>query len=136
MKESLATGLETIRRVTVDKASTIGFMGEDLRVYATPALVRDVEVTCREFLLGHLDEGEDSVGTRVEIDHLAPTLLGMWAEIKVSVSEVAGRLITFEFTAEAALETIARGRHQRFVVDKAKTADRLASKAAKAARAS
>ncbi len=66
MKSSLASGLTTTRRITVDRSRTIGFMGEGGRVYATPELVRDVEVTCRNLLLEHLDEGEDSVGTRVE----------------------------------------------------------------------
>ena len=43
-------------------------MGEQARVYATPMLVRDIEIACRELLLQHLDAGEDSVGTRVELE--------------------------------------------------------------------
>ena len=65
-------------------------MGEDARVYATPMLVRDIEVTCRELLLEHLDPGEDSVGTRVEIDHLAATLLGMKVTINATLAELKG----------------------------------------------
>src|SRR5256885_14495650 len=75
MKASLTTGLTATRRITVDRNRTIGFMGEGGRVYATPELIRDIEMTCRNLLLEHLDEGEDSVGTRVEIDHLAATLV-------------------------------------------------------------
>jgi fluoroacetyl-CoA thioesterase len=132
MKPSLTTGLTDTRRITVDRNRTIGFMGEGGRVYATPELIRDTEMTCRNLILAHLDDGEDSVGTRVEIDHLAATLVDMWVEFTVTVSAVKGRLVTFEVTARDIVDTVARGRHTRFVVDKAKTQERLAAKAAKA----
>ena len=135
MKASLAAGVSLTKRITVDRDRTISFMGEEGRVYATPELVRDVEITCRELILQHADPGEDSVGTRVEIDHLAPTLLGMWAEITVTVAEVKGRAVTFEVSGKDALEPIARGRHSRFVVDVKQTQGRLAAKTAKVAAA-
>ena len=91
MKATLAPGLTVTRSFTVDRERTIDFMGDKARVYATPMLVRDIEVTAREMLLAHLDEGEDTVGTRVEIDHLAATLLGMEVEVTVSVASIAGR---------------------------------------------
>lgn len=132
MKASLASGVKSTRTLTVDRDRTIGFMGEGARVYATPSLVRDIEMTCRDLLLEHLDPGEDSVGTRVEIDHIAATLLGMTVELSVRVLEVAGRGVTFEFEGRDSVEPICRGRHSRFVVDVAKTAQRLAAKALKA----
>ena len=132
MKASLASGVKSTRVLTVDRDRTIGFMGEGARVYATPSLVRDIEMTCRDLLLEHLDPGEDSVGTRVEIDHIAATLLGMTVELSVRVLEVAGRGVTFEFEGRDSVEPICRGRHSRFVVDVAKTAQRLAAKALKA----
>ncbi len=132
MKESLNAGLETTARIDIDAARTIDFMGDDGRVYATPELVRDIEMTCRDLLLEHLDPGEDSVGTRVEIDHVGATLMGMWVEISVTVSAVNGRAVSFDVTARDAIEEVARGKHNRFVVDVAKTAERLKGKAAKA----
>ena len=132
MKASLAAGLTFTRRVTVDKEKTISFMGEEGRVYATPELIRDIEMTCRDFILEHTDSGEDSVGTRVEIDHIAPTLCGMWAEITITVAEVKGKAITFDITARDPVESIAKGKHSRFVVDVEKTKERLKGKAAKA----
>ncbi len=132
MKESLTAGLETTARIDIDAARTIDFMGDDGRVYATPELVRDIEMTCRDLLLEHLDPGEDSVGTRVEIDHVGATLMGMWVEISVTVSAVNGRAVSFDVTARDAIEEVARGKHSRFVVDVAKTAERLKGKAAKA----
>jgi predicted thioesterase len=135
MKQSLVAGLSTTRTFTVDRERTIDFMGEAARVYATPMLVRDIELACRDFLLDHLDPGENSVGTRVELDHIAPTLLGMTVRIEASVAEVKGRAVTFEVTGSDGIDTICRGRHTRFVVDVKQTEQRLAAKAQKAGRA-
>ncbi len=133
MKPSLTAGLAGKREFTVERESTIGFMGEDARVYATPMLVRDIEITCRDLLLQHLDKGEDSVGTRVEIDHLAPTLLGMKVAIEARVAELKGRAVTFEITASDGVDPICRGRHMRFIVSVEQTRQRLMQKRAKAA---
>ncbi|MCB2102062.1 MAG: hypothetical protein KDE22_14390 [Rhodobacterales bacterium] len=134
MKDTLQAGLSTTRRFTVDRASTIDFMGDDLRVYATPSLVRDLEITCRDFLLEHLDAGEDSVGTRVEIDHLAPTLLDMWVDLTVEITAVKGPMVTFTVSGrDAAGDAIVKGTHMRFASPVAKTAERLRAKAGKLA---
>ena len=96
MKESLKPGLQFSKTVTVDEARCIGFMGKEGMVYATPRMVSDVEYTCRDFLLQHVDPGEDSVGAHVSV------------------------------------EQVGRGKHIRFVVESAKTRERLAAKRAKA----
>ncbi len=116
----------------VDRERTIDFMGEKARVYATPMLVRDIEIACRELLLEHLDPGEDSVGTRVELDHLGATLMGMQVDLAIAIAEVKGRAVTFDVTGSDNVEPICRCRHQRFVVDVRKTEERLAAKAQKA----
>jgi len=132
MKPTLQPGLEARVEFDVDRERTIDFMGEAARVYATPMLVRDLEIACRNLLLAHLDSGEDSVGTRVEIDHIGATLLGMAVVLTVRVAEVNGRAVVFEVEGRDDVEPIVRGRHSRFVVDVAKTAQRLAAKAEKA----
>ena len=132
MKATLAAGLEATTTITVDRERTIGFMGEAARVYATPALVRDIELAARELVLAHLDPGEDSVGTRVEIDHLAASLLGQQVTLKLTVADVKGRAVSLEVEGHDGVDTICRGRHNRFVVDVKATQARLAAKAAKA----
>lgn len=132
MKASLQAGVSATERIAIDRERTIDFMGEKARVYATPALVRDIEVSCRNLLLQHLDAGEDSVGTRVEVDHMAATLMDMTVELTVTIAEVKGRTVTFEITGKDSVEPICRGRHSRFVVDVATTEQRLAAKAQKA----
>jgi len=133
MKETLRPGVKRVGKIEVDRERTIGFMGEGGRVYGTPYLVRDIEHTCRDLILEHGDPGEDSVGTDVCIMHLAPTLLGMTVEITATVSAVEGRKISFEVTAKDNFDQICTGTHGRFVVDVAKTVERLKAKAAKLA---
>jgi fluoroacetyl-CoA thioesterase len=132
MKPSLKAGLASTKSVEVDESRCIGFMGREAAVYATPRMVSDVEYTCRDFLLAHLDPGEDSVGAHVSIDHLAPTPMGLSVSIEVRVVEVDRRKVVFEFSVRDPIEEVGRGRHVRFVVETAKTRERLAAKRAKA----
>jgi fluoroacetyl-CoA thioesterase len=133
MKASLRPGSTKTKRIVVDRDRTIGFMGEEGRVYGTPYLVRDVEHTCRDLLLEHADHGEDSVGMEVSVRHLAPSLLGMEVDITATVTAVEGRKVTFMVSAKDELEQICEGTHARFVVDVARTIERLKAKAAKRA---
>ena len=135
MSEPLKPGLTATVRIAIDADRTISFMGDECRVYATPKLLYDIEMACRNLILAHVEPGKDSVGTRVELDHLGATLLGMWVEITVAVAEVNGPAVTFDFTARDAVEPVAKGRHNRFVVGVEKTAQRLKAKQAKAAGA-
>jgi len=129
MKPSLQPGISLVRRIPVEKEKTIGFMGEEGRVYATPYLVGDIEYTCRNLILEHAEPNEDSVGMEVAIKHLAPTLPGSTVEITVTVTAVEGRKVVFAVTAKDEIDTISSGSHARFVVDKTKTIERLRAKA-------
>ena len=64
MPSELVPGVSHTRRIIVGRDRTIGFMGEDFRVYATPSMVNDVEYTCRDFLVTFLSGEQDSVGAR------------------------------------------------------------------------
>ncbi len=133
MKDTLKPGLTATRRITVDRPRTVDFLGEALRVYATPELVRDFEQTCRDFLLGHVDAGEDSVGTGITVTHSGATLLGMQVDVTITVAKLDGRLVTFDLLAKDGAEEISRGTHTRFVVEVEKLRARVAAKAAKIA---
>lgn len=128
MQQSLETGLTTTARITVDDSRTISFMGDKVRVYATPKLLYDIEMTCRDLLLKHIDDGQDSVGTYIDVSHLAATPLGMWVDIIVTVKSLEGRAVKFEFEACDPVEKICHGTHSRFIVDVAKSVKRLKEK--------
>ncbi|OGA34674.1 MAG: LysR family transcriptional regulator [Betaproteobacteria bacterium RIFCSPLOWO2_12_FULL_64_23] len=132
MSEPLKAGLSATRRVDIDRDRTISFMGDDCRVYSTPNLLYDIEMACRDLLLEHIEPGKDSVGTRVELDHVGATLMGMWVDISVTLSAVDGGAVCFDFSARDAVEEVARGKHNRFIVGIEKTAQRLKAKLAKA----
>ena len=133
MKETLRLGLSTTKRITVDRDRTISFMGEEARVYATPRLVSDMEFTCRNLMLQHLDAGEDSVGAEIALKHQAATLMGSTVEITVNITAVDGRKVVFEVSAKDEIEQISAGTHTRFVVDLPRRIERLKAKAAKLA---
>jgi predicted thioesterase len=131
MSKELSVGISETRSFLVDRDRTIDFMGEEARVYATPSLVRDIEHACRDLIFEHLPDGEDSVGMTVTVAHLAPTLLDMEVTVVVTIAEVDGRKITFDIEARDPVDTICKGRHERFVVNVEKTRQRLLAKAAK-----
>jgi fluoroacetyl-CoA thioesterase len=131
MKETLQTGLETTAQFTVDTDRITRHMGDNLGVYATPALLRDIEHTCHDLLQEHLAQGEDSVGTRIDLQHLAPTLEGVQVTVHARIIDVDRRAVTFAVDVHDEFEELARCTHGRFVVDRAKLKERLASKAAR-----
>ena len=131
MKDSLVEGLTTTRRIAIDAERTTGHMGDELRVYSTPSMALDIERTCRDWMLAHLDDGEDTVGARIEIDHLGATLLGMWVEVRAAVAGVDGRRVTLEIEVRDELDRVGAARHVRFVIDKERQRRRLEAKAAR-----
>ncbi len=133
MKPSLAPGLAFSTRVLVDEARCISFMGKENMVYATPRMVSDVEYACRDYLLAHLDEGEDSVGAHVSIDHLGATPPAVEVAIEARITAVDKRRVTFAYSVRDPIEEVGRGVHVRFVVDKSKSQERIAAKRARLA---
>jgi len=132
LKPSLATGLSFSKRVLIDEERCISFMGRENMVYATPRMVSDVEYACRDYLLAHLDQGEDSVGAHVSIDHLGATPPGLEVTIEARITALDRRRVTFEYSVKDPIEEVGRGIHVRFVVETAKSRERIAAKRVKA----
>ncbi len=132
MRDELKPGLAKRRTLVVDRPRTIDFLGEELRVYATPELVRDFEITCRELLLEQCDADQDSVGIGISVTHSGATLLGMSVEMTAEVVAVEGRTVKFKLSARDSIEPISHGEHSRAVVDVDKLRARVQAKAAKA----
>ncbi|MCU1761062.1 LysR family transcriptional regulator [Pseudomonas sp. 14P_8.1_Bac3] len=130
---TLVAGTATERKLIVDRDRTISFLGEDLRIYATPRLVDDIEQTCLDYLLGFLDDGENTVGAAVDIRHVGATLLGMSANIVATVTRIEGRSVTFNVEVRDDVELVATAAHTRVVVNVAKLRSRVQAKAEAAA---
>jgi fluoroacetyl-CoA thioesterase len=128
VKDTLKVGETHTERFAIDRERTIDFMGDELRVYATPNMLRDMERTCRELIMKHAEGDEDSVGAHVTLDHMGATLLGMNVAVTAKVVDVDGPRITFEIEAHDDLDQVGRAKHVRFVVNKGKQAERLRKK--------
>ena len=88
-------------------------------------MIRWMEFCCRDGILPHLDEGSDSVGVNVSVEHLAATPMGQEVTYSARVADVDGRRVTFEVEASDGTEVVGRGTHVRFVVDVKRFAARL-----------
>lgn len=131
MQEIVKAGQENSQRIMVEKWRTIALLGDDSRVYSTPSLLHDVEVTCHELIKRFQDEGDDSVGISAMVNHLAATPLGMWVDITARVTAVTGRKVDLEFECRDASGVVANGVHSRFMVNMEKTAAQIKAKAEK-----
>lgn len=124
-------GLEAALSFAVSEDDTALALGSgDVPVLATPRLVAWLEAATVECLAGALDAGRTSVGTRVEIEHVAPSPVGASVVARASVSHVDGRLVRFEVAAEHTVgdgesAVVATGRVTRVVVDRERFLARL-----------
>ena len=108
----------------------VDFLGNDAaRVLGTPFLIASLEMAARNAVKDLLEDGYDTVGTRIDIRHLAATPLGMSATFHAEVTAVKGRRITYKIWAVDEKEKIAEGVHERFIVNVESFGRRVEAKA-------
>ena len=118
MPSTLDAGLVGTAQTTVTEANTALALGSGLvPVYATPALVALLEEAAVNALKPLLEAGKTSVGTRIDISHLAATPIGMIVRAQATLSVVDGRRLVFDVVAHDEVERIAEGIHERVLVD-------------------
>lgn len=130
MKDSLTAGLERVQKFEIDTDRTIAFMGDELRVYGTPYMVRDIEETSRLLVQEHLDGGEETVGAHVSVDHLGASLLGMISTVTAKITEVDGQRVMLEVEVHDGMDLVGKAKHVRFVIDRDRQKSRLEKKRA------
>jgi fluoroacetyl-CoA thioesterase len=130
MKDSLKPGLEGTQQFEIDTGRTIEFMGDDLRVYGTPFMVRDIEETSRLLIQEHLDDVEETVGAHVSVDHLGASLMGMTATVNAKIVDVDGQRVTLEVEVHDGMDLVGKAKHVRFVIDRDRQGARLEKKRA------
>jgi fluoroacetyl-CoA thioesterase len=109
----------------------INFLGtEGARVLSTPHMIGYMERTCRDTVLPLLEAGYDTVGTHVNVAHLAAAPIGMSVTFTAEVIRVDGRRVEFRVEARDEKEKIGEGTHERAIINVAKFATRLAEKRA------
>lgn len=127
---NIPIGAKREEKLTVTESVAIDFMGIDgTRVLSTPNMILGLERTSRNLLLPLLDPGYDSVGTHVNVYHLAATPIGMTVTFRSEIVSVEERRVNFKVEAFDEKEKIGEGTHQRFIVHAERFAARLQEKA-------
>ena len=125
----IPTGIKGEARMLVTADTAISFLGdEDARVLSTPHMIGYMERTCRDTALPLLEAGHDTVGTKVNVSHLAAAPIGACVTFTAEIVAVTGRRIEFRVEAWDEHEKIGEGIHERAIVDVAKFAAKLAGK--------
>jgi predicted thioesterase len=109
---------DTTDEMVIETTPDMGVQHLPLPMYSTPAMVAHIEGLCLKMLIPFQDQGESSVGYRVEVRHMAPTPIGQKVTVKGRVKEQDGRKVVFE--VEVFNETgakIGEGIHERRVID-------------------
>lgn len=125
----IETGIKGHREQIVTPEMSAARVGSGLvDVFATPMLVALVEQTCYESVLPHLDEGQGTVGTLVNVSHLSATPIGKRVWCDSELTDVDRRRLVFTIKAYDDAGLIGEGTHERFVIDTAKFMDKLKAK--------
>ena len=112
------TGIKGTARLTVTEADTALAHGSGtLRVLATPALIALMERTAWESIADELEEGQTTVGTAMDMEHTAPTPVGMTVTCESELVAVDRRALTFKLTAYDERGPVGTATHGRFIVD-------------------
>ena len=132
---NIPVGTKGEEKLLVTSDVAIDFLGvENARVLATPHLIGGLEMTARNSIKPLLELGHDSVGTQVNVSHLAATPMGMNVTFHSEVIAVADRRVTFKMEAYDEQEKVAEGTHERWIINVVTFATRVAAKAASAGR--
>ncbi len=129
MKE-IPQGISAETEIEVKDENLASRWGSGLvEVFSTPALVSLLEGTAAKAVIPFLDEGETTVGTMIEVRHLAPTPKGMKVRASAVLTKVEGRKLTFKVEAWDEIERIGEGVHERYVVNSHRFMNRAQEKA-------
>lgn len=115
--------------VMVDESNIASKVGSGLvDVFATPMMVALLELASARCIERFLDDGQVSVGTRVDVEHSGATPIGMKVTAVAKVSAVDRRRVDFSVVIEDEAGEVGRGVHTRFIVDKAKFTEKANAK--------
>lgn len=126
MKESLRTGIRYSYRMQVSRNKTVPalYPESDIfqampEVFATGFMVGFIELACKKAVMPHIHwPREQTVGTHLNFSHAAATPAGLWVTANVELVEIDGRRLTFAVEADDGFDTIAKGSHGRFLIDR------------------
>ena len=141
MKDSLKVGLTYQHSYLVPSSKTVPSLYPEApefivmpEVFATGFMVGFLEWACIKAINPHLDwPREQTVGTHIDVTHQAATPPGLTVTANVELVAIEGKKLVFSVEAHDGVDVIAKGRHERYLIDKAKFDERLRQKLIKAA---
>jgi predicted thioesterase len=133
MEKAVTVGSTFERNIIVNSNQTTSFLWEGENVFSTPSMIAEMEETCRLLLKEKFlkDLEWDSVGTLVNIIHVAATPIGTEVKLHSKITAVNDRRITFEVEARDRIEKIGSGIHERVIIDIKKFRDKFNEKVKK-----
>ena len=125
----METGIKNRKEILVTDELTAEKMGSGLApVYATPCMIALIEGTAAESVEPFLGEGEGTVGTKVEVGHLAATPVGMKVTCETELVEIDRKRLVFKAAVYDETGLVGQGRHERFIIDNARFMEKVRSK--------
>ena len=126
----LETGIKGKEELTVTEEITAKVVGSGgLEVFATPMMIALSEKTALTSIMPYLEEGQSTVGTKIDIAHIAATPVGMKVTCETELIEIDRRRLVFSVNVYDEVEKIAEGTHERFIVDNEKFISKAYGKA-------
>ncbi|MCJ7598931.1 MAG: thioesterase family protein [Methyloceanibacter sp.] len=123
MKPTLKAGLKHRLAYRVPESKTVPYLYREApelqvmpEVFATGFMVGLMEWTCVQLLAPHLDDGEGSLGTHIDVSHKSATPPGMTVTVKAECMEARGPCVRFKISAHDGVDEIGAGTHERFIV--------------------
>lgn len=139
MKDTLKPGATTQFAYKVPADKTVPHLYPEAHdfqmmptVFATGFMVGLMEWTCMKILEGHLDDGEGSLGTHIDVSHVAATVPGQIVTVDAECTDISGRRVMFKVRAHDGLDLIGEGRHERMIVPWERFIGRVNEKAKRA----
>jgi predicted thioesterase len=108
----------SVSHTTDNRSTAIALGSGDLPVLATPKLVALVEEAAVAAIAGLVSDGDTTVGSHIEVDHLAPTPIGSTVVATATVVAVDGRRVDYEATVTEGANLVARATHVRYIVNR------------------
>jgi predicted thioesterase len=125
----LEPGATNTLTIVVDQSMTADRFGNTgVQVLATPMLVSYFELAAHQLAMPALQPGQGTVGSHIDIRHLAATPIGMRVSVRATLTERDGRRLVFRVEADDEREHVGEGTHERFVVDMNRFMSRIAAK--------
>lgn len=114
----LKTGIKGQAETEVIFSNTAAAVGSGtLQVFGTPCMTALMEKATMESVQPYLESNEGSVGIEINVEHLAPSPLGMVVYAESELVSIDRKILTFNVTCRTATEVIGRGTHKRAIID-------------------